>query len=99
MNFKFFEEEARVMLSGQLTFSDHPTFRTVTARLLKSAGQRLVIELQELDFVDSAGLGMLLIARDEADKAQRQLVLRSPRGQVKRMFEISKFETLFPIEG
>lgn len=42
---------------------------------------------------------MLLIVRDEADKAQRSLILRGPHGQVKRMFAVTKFDTLFTVEA
>jgi HptB-dependent secretion and biofilm anti anti-sigma factor len=48
--------------------------------------------------VDSAGLGMLLLARDEAKKNNRELILKGPCGQVKRMFGVTKFDTLFSIE-
>ena len=36
---------------------------------------------------------------DEASKASRQLTLRGPQGQVKRMFAVTRFETLFAIES
>jgi anti-anti-sigma regulatory factor len=42
---------------------------------------------------------MLLIARDEAGKAGRTLVLSQPQGQVKRMFTVSKFDQLFTIQA
>ena len=60
--------------------------------------KRLCIELSQVEFVDSAALGILLLARDEAEKSSTKLVLKSPQGQVKRMFEISKFHDLFNIE-
>jgi HptB-dependent secretion and biofilm anti anti-sigma factor len=98
MNYTFAEGDSRVTLNGRLTFPDHPAFRALTSRLLGSEGHPLALELHELEFIDSAGLGMFLIARDEALRMQRTLILRSPRGQVKRMFELSKFDTLFAIE-
>ncbi len=98
MQCEFSDDGSRVRLKGHLTFPDHPAFRAMATRLLASAEQPLVIELSELDFVDSAGLGMFLIARDEALSNQRRLVLRAPRGQVQRMFEIAKFATLFAVE-
>jgi anti-anti-sigma factor len=58
----------------------------------------MVIDLSKLEFIDSAGLGMLLIARDEAKKAGRNLTLRGPQGQVKRTFSATKFDTLLTIK-
>jgi ABC-type transporter Mla MlaB component len=50
------------------------------------------------ELIDSAGLGMLLLARDEAKKDNRQLILKGPCGREKRMFGVTKFNTLFSIE-
>jgi anti-anti-sigma factor len=85
-------------MSGDFTFTDHVAFLDVMNRLLGTQNEPIVIDLSNLEFIDSAGLGMLLIARDEAGKASRHLTLRSPQGQVKRMFAVTKFETLFAIE-
>jgi HptB-dependent secretion and biofilm anti anti-sigma factor len=98
MKYRFSFDHSEVALSGQLTFPDHTNFRALADKLLKSAGQPLVIDLADLDFIDSAGLGMLLIVRNEAERANRTVALRAPRGQVKKIFELSKFESLFGIE-
>jgi len=98
MKYRFSPDQSEVALSGQLTFPDHANFRTVADLLLKSPGQPLVIDLSELEFIDSAGLGMLLIVRTEAERVERSVRLRAPRGQVKRIFDLSKFENLFGID-
>jgi HptB-dependent secretion and biofilm anti anti-sigma factor len=99
MRFEFDNEDATVSISGEFTFTDHPAFKAIASRLLERQGKPIVIDLAKLEFIDSAGLGMLLIVRDEADKAGRRLVLRGPCGQVKRMFEVTKFDTLFTVEA
>ena len=98
MNFNFSANNTTVAINGDLTFTDHGAFLDVMKRLLGTTGSSIAIDLAQVAFIDSAGLGMLLIARDEARKAGRRLILRSPQGQVKRMFAASKFETLFEIE-
>jgi anti-anti-sigma factor len=98
MKSSFVDNNSAVAISGDFTFTDHASFLGVMNRLFDTPGEPVVIDLSELDFVDSAGLGMLLIARDAAAKAGRHLTLRAPKGQVKRMFAVTKFETLFTIE-
>lgn len=98
MQFSFNPSDSIVSLGGDFTFTDHAAFLEIMNRLLGTAAAPLVIDLAQLEFIDSAGLGMLLIARDEASKAQRQLALRGPKGQVMRMFAVTKFNTLFTIE-
>jgi HptB-dependent secretion and biofilm anti anti-sigma factor len=92
------ENDSVATLSGQLTFSDHGTFRDMARHLVASPSGRLVIELGGLDFIDSAGLGMLLLLREEASAAQRAVALRNAKGQVNRMFAVSRFDTLFVVE-
>ena len=92
------DDGAQALISGDLTFSDHGGFKELMAKLFGTKGSSIVIDLSKLDFIDSAGLGMLLLVRDEAGKASRKLILRGPQGQVKRMFDLTKFDTLFAIE-
>lgn len=99
MQYEFNEDDSRVSISGEFTFTDHVAFKAIATRLFENSGKPIVIDLASLEFIDSAGLGMLLIVRDEAGKASRKLILRSPNGQVKRMFEVTKFGTLFDVEA
>lgn len=99
MKVQFQENDARVNFSGEFTFTDHAAFRDVANRLFQAKGDTIVIDLSQLQFIDSAGLGMLLLARDEAGKSSRKLVLAQPQGQVRRMFTVTKFDELFTIQA
>ncbi|MGJ5181940.1 STAS domain-containing protein [Bradyrhizobium oligotrophicum] len=88
----------QVAMSGEFTFTDHIPFKQLVIEIFAAPGDAVVIDLSKLDFIDSAGLGMLLLARDEANKSHRELILRRPVGQVKRMFTVTKFNTLFKVE-
>lgn len=87
-----------VGLTGSLVFSENRTFRNVVDGLSDHSGKSLVFNLSDLEFIDSAGLGMLLIAKEEADKFNMPLVVRGAQGQVKEMFEISSFSSILTIE-
>jgi anti-anti-sigma factor len=99
MKIQFQDNGAPVSFSGEFTFADHAAFRDVAGRLLQTKDETVIINLSQLQFIDSAGLGMLLIARDEVGKSNRKLVLAQPQGQVKRMFAVTKFDQLFTIEA
>jgi len=89
---------ALISMSGEFTFTDHVPFKQMMDEMFAIKGNAVVLDLSKLDFIDSAGLGMLLLARDEAKKNHRELILRQPSGQVKRMFGVTKFHTLFTVE-
>jgi anti-anti-sigma factor len=54
--------------------------------------------MDTLDFVDSAGLGMLLLAHDAAAEGRKSLVIKNVGGQVKKMFALAHFQKLFALE-
>lgn len=60
-----------------------------------TATPRWIFDFTGLDFMDSAGLGMLLIARDTAQQMGAELELCGVRGDVERLFRITKLDGLF----
>jgi anti-anti-sigma factor len=87
-----------INLRGAFTFKDHHSFRALLDVLKASGGQHHVLDLSLLEFVDSAALGMLLIADDEARQSGWTLTLRRPPGRVARLLELSAMDTILTIE-
>ncbi|NBO17628.1 MAG: anti-sigma factor antagonist [Proteobacteria bacterium] len=85
----------RIVMSGQFTFSDNQKFKQVLALLDDSQMKALVVDFTEVDFIDSAGLGMLLLLRDECQARNIAISIAAAKGQVEKIFLISKFDQLF----
>ena len=62
-----------------------------------SAGDRLVLDLSEMTFIDSSGLGVLIRAHQLLGPHEA-LVIRSPNPQASRLFETAGVEALLRIE-
>ena len=73
--------------------------RPVLDDLAKGPGRTIVLDLSQLDHVDSFGIGLFLVAMDEVQKAGNTLVIRNPQGGVKRIFALANLDTLLNIEG
>ncbi|TAN55258.1 MAG: anti-sigma factor antagonist [Rhodospirillales bacterium] len=86
------------VLSGRMTFKDHKLFREILTDVAKKNYQRAVFDLNRLDFIDSFGVGMLLIVKDAAENRSKVVVLRRPQGQVEHMVQIAKLAKLFTME-
>lgn len=84
-----------IALGGQLTFSDNHKFKQILSSLEVPGLKNMKLNFSMVDFIDSAGLGMLLLLRDECEKRGIDLALESARGQVEKIFGISKFDLLF----
>lgn len=83
-------------LRGRLTFDGNEHFRTMIESLADLPRRQVNVDISQLEFIDSAGLGMLLLLKES--QAGR-ITLQAPQGQVKRLLAASHFHTLMPIVG
>lgn len=91
-------DSVEVGLSGRLEFTDHDRLRDVIDALESARGRRFVIDLSGLEFIDSAGLGMLLILQDEAEVRNVPLVARGAQGDVKRSIDLARISEIVTFE-
>ncbi len=85
-----------VTLRGRLTFDGNEHFRAIVDRLSEQPHRPVNVDVSQLDFIDSAGLGMLLLLKEAIEG---HITLQAPQGQVKRLLAASHFNTLMPIVG
>ncbi len=90
---------AVMALQGSFTFKDHHSFRALLDSLRAVAGRTYVLDLSGVDFLDSAALGMLLVADDETKGRGCSLTLRKPSTQIARLLALASMDTLFRIES
>jgi stage II sporulation protein AA (anti-sigma F factor antagonist) len=78
----------RLRLDGEL---DAATTNTLAERLAYASkrGEATVLDLRELDFMDSSGLRLLLSAQADAARDGWKLWIANPQPAVHRLFEIT----------
>ena len=86
-----------VSLKGRMCFNDHAMFREVLREFNLPPGERVVFDMGGLEFIDSSGLGMLIIAREEVKKRKLELAIENTKAEVKRLMDMAKFERYFTI--
>ncbi len=87
-------------LEGRLTFGQEDILLNEEIRhALASRRIRLVIDLGDVDKIDSAGVGTLLYARAELRKAGGGLALANLRPSHMEALLIAKLETVFNVYG
>jgi len=87
-----------IALRDSFTFQDHHAFRAVLDALKAAGTGRKVLDLSQVTFLDSAALGMLLVAAEEVGRQKGGVTLRNPSSQISRLFELAALDTLFTIE-
>lgn len=75
--------------------SDH--LKQELARLFEEGKTRIVVDLKEVRFIDSSGLGALVSGFKNASSRQAGLKLSSLQNQVKSMFELTRLQRVFDI--
>jgi len=83
-------ESLHLALAGELDMAASFKLEAQVEHLLAGHGvRRLVLDLADLNFVDSAGLGALLAIRDRARGLGIEMVLRNPSDPVRRILDLS----------
>ncbi|MBP2231305.1 stage II sporulation protein AA (anti-sigma F factor antagonist) [Azospirillum agricola] len=91
-------DEVEVRLNGRLEFTDHDRLSDIVGLLDGQRARRFTIDLSGLEFLDSAGLGMLLILQEEAEQRNIKLTVRGPQGDVKRSIDLARIGEIITIE-
>ncbi len=86
-----------VVFYGNIVPSSRAKFLEMAESLKTAEQKQWVLEVDELDYIDSAGLGMLIEFNEKAQSHGITVALSGAQGVVKRMFDLSKFDTLFEI--
>jgi HptB-dependent secretion and biofilm anti anti-sigma factor len=92
------QNSVHLAFKGECTFEDSHAIRRLLDEVKSSEITEVVIDLAELNYVDSASLGMMLLIKSETEKHGIKLTMQRPHGLVKKIFEVSKFYQLFNIE-
>ena len=66
--------------------------------LIANGTPNLVLDLTNVDFVDSAGLGIIMRAFGEIEQRGGKFRVAGPTPQVRRLFEITHTATILPID-
>lgn len=66
--------------------------------LVTNGVNTVVFDLTEVDFIDSAGLGLLMLARGLLSKSGSRLRLCSPQARVRALLRMTKTDTLLQID-
>jgi len=82
--------KVRVLFTGAVTFAENNEFRNLLKELRRRELSSCLFDLSELEMIDSAGLGMFLIAKEQADASGWKLSVEGATGHVQDMLKLTK---------
>ncbi len=90
------KNQARIRLSGRFDFSSHREFKLAYEGPMSEASVgEVVVDLANVEYLDSSALGMLLILRDRGSASNKRIVLENCGGAVNEVLRIANFQKLF----
>jgi anti-sigma B factor antagonist len=86
------DDQVHVSMRGDLDISTAPRLEDELRRLEAQGPQTLVLDLQELSFMDSTGLRLLITADARAREQSRRLVLVRGNDMIQRVLRITRLD-------
>jgi HptB-dependent secretion and biofilm anti anti-sigma factor len=88
------DKKVTITIVGQFGFSDHREFREAY-RNNRIDDAQYIVDLHGTEYIDSSGLGMLLLLREHVGGEHADVSLVNCRPDVKQVLEIANFQKLF----
>jgi anti-anti-sigma factor len=90
------KDAAVVRLVGSFDCKTHRQFLDATKPVLANADvKELLLDLTDVERLDSSALGLMLVTRDEAKRKGKTVSLKGAKGVTKRAIDMAHFELLF----
>ncbi|MBI4614935.1 MAG: STAS domain-containing protein [Planctomycetes bacterium] len=90
---------ATVWIQGPIRIDVAPRLRIELQNAALSADAQLIVDLSEVDYIDSAGLATLLECFKRLQRTGGGMRLVGVNNQIIEIFKVAKLEKIFAIEG
>ena len=92
------EERSNVLpLKGEIDLHVSPSVTASLNAMIEKKPQRLVVDLSEVTYIDSAGLAALIEAMQKVEAYGGKFLLAGLQETVRSIFEISRLDQVFQI--
>ena len=86
-------------LEGTLDLATVPELRQVLQGIAPPETTRLVLDVRDLEFCDSTGLGMMLGALRRMREGGGEFAISGAHGTVTRLLEVTGLDKIIPLTG
>jgi anti-anti-sigma factor len=88
-----------LVLDGDLDVRSAPLVQQAVAAAMREGASEVVLDLHDVSFVDSSGLGALIACHKRTGRESCRLVLRSPSHRVARLLAVTTLDRVLTIES
>lgn len=91
-------ERWRLRFTGEFDLVGLQAAEAALAAALRERCSAIVIDLSDLTFMDSTGLRFVMSAQTLCSETDRQLTIRQGGPAIRRVFELTRLDTVLPFE-
>ena len=84
-------------LNGRLDASSSSEFREKILQLIEDGTKKVILDCENLDYISSAGLRVVLEATKEIKRNEGKIMLCALQDYIKELFEVVQFDAFLPI--
>lgn len=99
MELKIYKSDHNVYveISGRVILDECARLRDAVVSMIDKGVNQIYLEFSKVDFIDSAGLGVLVGLKMTANKNKTRLILVSPSQNFSDILSVSKLDSIFDI--
>jgi anti-anti-sigma factor len=86
------DRAAVIVVSGELDLASAPALEEELNRAVTNGADLVIVDLRELEFIDSTGLGLLIKANRMTEAAGRRFAIVKGQSQVQRLLGVTGIE-------
>jgi len=86
-----------ITLPKEMVMSQTPTLRAAITRQIEAGSNKLVLDLHQVEYIDSSGLSILVSALKLTQKKAGEIILLSPSAGVRALIELTRLHQIFTI--
>ena len=84
-------------LVGDLTYANRAVFKAAVEKAKQAGCRHLIVNLEQVRFVDSAGLGLLVLVSQNLKLMQTKVSMLKPQRYVLEIMSLANIPKLIPI--
>lgn len=87
-----------ISVDGELDVSTADQFKEYLHKLIDKDIRNIKFDLEDLKYIDSTGLGVMIGILKRVKVENKEIYIKSPRDNVKKIFSITGLDKIFKME-
>lgn len=98
-NFDEGTSEYYIQPIGEIDIHTSNQFKSILLEALEEKQSDLVVDGENLDYIDSTGLGVLISALKKSQEIKKEIKVVNLKPSIKKLFSLTSLDKVFKIEG